>query len=369
MPRILYVQYTNPAAYPPLHHSATILAEAGWDVLFVGIGARGAARLVLPDHPRIRYKQILKASGGAFGAAKYTSFVARVQLEALQFRPDWCYASDVQGAPPALAIRPFSGARVLYHEHDAPQRADVVMSARNQLARTADIVVAPAAARLALLPTGARKRYIVWNCPRASEVAAMPPRVEHAPFRLVYSGSLSRDRLTPHIIDAMKQLPNHVELHFFGYETAGHPGYAGELLARAEQAGLNGRVQYRGVIPARADLLAQLPGYDLGIATVVRDADPNLASLAGASNKPFEYLGAGLPLLVSDDLEWVKLFAEPGYAATCNPTDAVSIANALKRFVGDRDYGRAMGAAGRARVLLEWNYEKQFAPVLDALQS
>ena len=34
--RILYVQYTNPAAYPPLEHSSTILANAGWQVLFLG---------------------------------------------------------------------------------------------------------------------------------------------------------------------------------------------------------------------------------------------------------------------------------------------------------------------------------------------
>ena len=43
--RILYVQFTNPAAYPPLEHSARILADAGWDVMFLGTGALGADRL------------------------------------------------------------------------------------------------------------------------------------------------------------------------------------------------------------------------------------------------------------------------------------------------------------------------------------
>ena len=35
-PRVLYVQYTNPAAYPPIHHSGRMLADAGFDVRMVG---------------------------------------------------------------------------------------------------------------------------------------------------------------------------------------------------------------------------------------------------------------------------------------------------------------------------------------------
>lgn len=37
--RILYIQYTNPAGYPPLEHSSRILAQADWEVLFLGTGA------------------------------------------------------------------------------------------------------------------------------------------------------------------------------------------------------------------------------------------------------------------------------------------------------------------------------------------
>ena len=41
--RMVYVQYTNPAGYPPLEHSSQILAGAGWKVLFLGTGAAGGA--------------------------------------------------------------------------------------------------------------------------------------------------------------------------------------------------------------------------------------------------------------------------------------------------------------------------------------
>ena len=58
MPRILYVQYTNPAGYPPLEHSSRMLADAGWEVLFLGTGALGAGALRFPQHLNIEVRQM-----------------------------------------------------------------------------------------------------------------------------------------------------------------------------------------------------------------------------------------------------------------------------------------------------------------------
>ena len=43
--------------------------------------------------------------------------------------------------------------------------------------------------------------------------------------------------------------------------------------------------------------------------------DVNLRTMAGASNKPFDYLARGLALLVSDLAEWKALFVDPGTAS------------------------------------------------------
>ena len=56
--KILYIQYTNPAGYPPLEHSSRILANEGWDVVFLGTGAKGASNLKFPEHPKIAVLQI-----------------------------------------------------------------------------------------------------------------------------------------------------------------------------------------------------------------------------------------------------------------------------------------------------------------------
>ena len=350
-----------------------MLADTGWEVLFVGIAARGAQSLAIPKHPRIKYHQLANSSGGMLGPVKYAAFGLQALVEAKRFRPDWVYASDAFSAPAALALRQISSVRVVYHEHDAPARVTsgpmaAVVKARDQLARTADIVIAPAAARLAMLPAGTARRFVVWNCPRVNEVAPEPaPRSDN--FRIVYQGSLSRERLTPQFVDALTLLPPNVELHIFGYETEGHAGYPAELLQRARAAGVLTRVRYHGVIQ-RAELLRRLLGHDLGISTMMPGSDDrNLQSLAGASNKAFEYLADAIPILVTDDPAWREMFVAPGYGLACNPADAGSIAHAIRTLVDSRELARQMGLAGRERVLREWNYETQFAPVLAALTS
>lgn len=58
MNRIAYIQYTNPAGYPPLEHSSQILAEDGWKVLFLGTGAHNVESLRFPPHPNIIVRQL-----------------------------------------------------------------------------------------------------------------------------------------------------------------------------------------------------------------------------------------------------------------------------------------------------------------------
>ena len=365
------MQYTNPAAYPPLQHSASILAEHGWNVLFVGITGGGSAQLVMPEHVRVRVEQIGTQSGGTFGKLKYAAFAMRSLLAALRFRPDWCYASDPLSAPVALGVKAL-GTRVVYHEHDAPGPAldRIVLRARERLARAAELSIAPSASRAALLPASSTARLVVSNCPRRHDAILPAAPTLGARFDLVYHGSLSRDRLTPQFIDALGLLPAYVELHVYGYETAGHRGYTSKFLQRAEETGVSERVHFHGVVPERVTLLNRLRGHHLGIATISSlAADRNLHTLAGASNKAFEYLATGIPLLISRDPAWQAMYEEPGYAVACNPEDAESIAAAVRPLCASPERARKMGESGRQRVLAEWNYEAQFDPVLRMLSA
>jgi glycosyltransferase involved in cell wall biosynthesis len=89
--------------------------------------------------------------------------------------------------------------------------------------------------------------------------------------------------------------------------------------------------------------------------------------MTGASNKPFDYLACGLPLVVSDLPDWKQMYVEPGYALACNPEDVNSIADVLRWYLEHPLEMKAMGEKGRQRILNEWNYETQFDPVFKQL--
>lgn len=371
--RILYVQYTEPAGYPPLEHSSQILARAGWEILFVGIESLGTRDCVLRPHERIEIKRLGWRSGGPLGPLKYAAFHASVAAIARRFRPSWVYASEPLAASAALLIGKTENARLLYHEHDVAAHTDslffqLVMKARRQLLRRADLLVVPGEERKAALGEAGRRAHVVWNCPLQDEVAAAHPRAGGT-VRLVYAGSITPDRLPLTYIHALARLPAHVQLDVFGYTTLGRPAYAEELKAAAQQAGVGARFRYHGMMSTRLSLLRELNAHDIGIATVnVASTDESMQSLAGPSNKPFDYMACGLPFLVSDTPAWRELFVEPGYAVACDAADADSIVAAVSSML---DPARRASISGKARekIAKDWNYERQFAPVLKALSA
>jgi glycosyltransferase involved in cell wall biosynthesis len=88
--------------------------------------------------------------------------------------------------------------------------------------------------------------------------------------------------------------------------------------------------------------------------------------MAGASNKPFDYLACGLALLVSDTPEWTDLYS--GCCRPADPESAESIVAAVRAWLADPGSARAMGEVGRQRVLTAWNYETRFEPVKQLLE-
>ena len=142
-----------------------------------------------------------------------------------------------------------------------------------------------------------------------------------------------------------------------------------EFTATASKLGVLDRLDIVGTVCLRSDLLEKSRHCEVGLALMpARSDDRNEQGMAGASNKPFDYLACGLPVLVSDLPDWTSMYVEPGYGLSCVSEEPGSIADALRWFFQNRECAKAMGERGRARIVSEWNYETQFAPVLQMLQ-
>ena len=375
MPRILYIQYTNPGGYPPLEHSSRILADAGWEVLFLGTGALGAGALRFPPHPRITVRQLRFQKDGWRQKLHYIWFCMWCFGWALRSRPRWIYASDSLSCPVALCISGILGARLIYHEHDSPTGANkvsglmrVCLTSRRACAHRAEICVIPnrrRALQFAAETTPKHRVEVVWNCPSRSEVVPPANRKLNQGLRLLYHGSIVPDRLPLSILDALAALPDDVTLTIVGYETKGSTGYLDALRDRARRLGILQRIQIVGTVAVRSELLNIARSCDVGLALMpMTSEDENLQAMTGASNKPFDYLACGLALLVSDLPDWNEMFVKPGYGLSCDPSQPASIAAAVRYFCDTPDAVQLMGSNGQQRILSEWNYELEFDKVL-----
>lgn len=377
--RILYLQYTDPAAYPPIEHSARIFARSGWQVTVLGTGTMGGACIDFSAVPNITITRLGFVQPGWMQKLHFLKFCVVAMVKAIIWRPDWIYASDPLSCPSAWAAARISGAGLVYHEHDSPAEGDETGSIflriqhffRKAVARRAAMVVLPSEGRKEIYAdsVGRRSRvHVVWNCPGSDELVATSATRAAPSLRVLYHGSIVPERLPITVLHALQQLPAEVTLTLVGYETVGARGYVATLLALARNLGIEDRVNYHGTVRTRRELLQIASGCDVGLALMpIVLADANMRTMAGASNKPFDYLACGLAVLVSDRPEWRALFVDNAFGRACNPSSADSIASALRWCLDNRELMVEMGERGRMRIREEWNYEAQFAPVFQAM--
>jgi glycosyltransferase involved in cell wall biosynthesis len=379
--RVLYVQYTNPAGYPPIVHSACLLADQGFDVRVLGTDAL-AAHMKFPRHPRVEVRLMPFQSGGWRQKLHYLRFALWVLASAVAWRPTWVYASDPLSCPVAVLMKRLLGLRVIYHEHDSPSSEPVergkggrfmrlIMSMRRALARSADLCVLPSAerARVFAASTGRSDVLVAWNCPRRAEVVSTSRTQSTRSLRVLYHGSIVPARVPMSVLEAVALTPAAVSLSIIGYETVGHAKYVGELRDLAARLGIADRVRIAGPM-SRHELMTQCATCDVGLSLLpIESDDLNERSMVGASNKPFDYLACGLPVLVSELPDWVETYVDAGLGRSCDPRSASSIAASLQWFLDHPAERIAMGERGRDKILRDWNYEVTFAPVVARLQS
>jgi glycosyltransferase involved in cell wall biosynthesis len=375
--RILYIQFADAAAYPPVQHSTGILADRGWDIVLLGTDAFGDRKLKLPTRPRIRMKNSSLVKAGLPLGLEYLVLLLRSLYWTCVWRPAWIYASDPFSLPVIWLLRKLTNTRIVYHEHDAPTAnftpsrfMEIVLACRETLGREVELCIIPQQERLLeFLKVTGRKRstMCVWNCPKLSEI--QENTAPNGDLIIYYHGSINRERVPAEVVVAASRFKGAVRVRIAGYEAPGSAGYVEELMKVAVENGAPGLVEFLGVIP-REHLLCHAADAHVGLSLMPNSSDDiNLQYMVGASNKPFDYMACGLPLLVTELPEWSTTFVEPGYALACNPTDVSSIETALGWFLGHPNKRREMGRRCTDKIRQAWNYESMFADVTAKLES
>jgi glycosyltransferase involved in cell wall biosynthesis len=369
--RVLFLQYANAAAYPPVLHASAILAGAGWDVRIRSVRSADTVAMTFPMNGQIESVETFQPEPGWRQKLHYARYAVSAAGDVLFWKPLCIYGSDFSVAPILWLISLLSDVAIIYHEHDTPAASQptlfgrACMWARRRVARNAKAVVLPNRERASMVKAELQipMPLVVWNCPSRSE-AVSSASFAHDGVKLLYHGSINSSRFPMTLIGALALTPDTVSTTLVGYETILSRGYVDDLRDEAARLGVAGRLC---ILPpvSRADLPAVREGHDIGIAVVTGNADDlNLQHLAGASCKVFEYMSSGMVPLVPATTDWMEDFIQPEYAVGCDPDDAESIAAAITEILGDSEKRRRMGERARERIARDWNYETQFAPVL-----
>jgi glycosyltransferase involved in cell wall biosynthesis len=371
--RILFLQTTEAGGYPPIIHASSLMALAGWEVMILNAPVMGHS-LSFPAQAGVVVRNIHTRPSHVMGRTDYLRYFVAAARLALMFRPDVVYASDPLGAGPGLIAARLAKAALVYHEHDTPRPGTLrsrIAQFRTAAAQRAHFVIFPnaARARIAQADLGFRDEQlrVVWNAPRRAELPAPPPSRDR-PVIALYHGSITPERLPESVVKAVAQSQCKARLRIIGYEAPGAAGYMARLLEIGRRFDPY-CVEYAGQV-SRDRLLAEAAQATIGLALLPKStSDVNLKYMIGASNKVFDYMAAGLALLLPDAADWRSLFVTPGYGRCCDPADSASIAAQLDWFAGNPTECRTMGIRGRAKIEADWNYETFFNPILMGLNT
>ena len=143
--------------------------------------------------------------------------------------------------------------------------------------------------------------------------------------------------------------------------------YKKSLMEKAQSCGVKQRVVFLGMVP-----LAQLDGLAAGASVGISlfsptTGDLNLRFLAGASNKRFQYMAVGLPQVTNSGPGMTDIIKRPDCGLLVNPDSVGEIRRAIVRVVADKALRLRLAENARRAHLREFNYEIQFAPVLETI--
>jgi glycosyltransferase involved in cell wall biosynthesis len=165
---------------------------------------------------------------------------------------------------------------------------------------------------------------------------------------ILHQGNMQPARGLEALTEAMALLPADFALLYLG---GGKLRTALEALVADRRLG--DRVKFAAPVP-HAELLAWTAGAWCGASLLVDVALNHKYSLP---NKLFEYLAVGVPLIASDNPEIAGFIAEWRAGEICDPTDPMSIADAVTRLAAR--YDDAAAAARAAGAAFRWENEAQ----------
>jgi len=189
--------------------------------------------------------------------------------------------------------------------------------------------------------------------------AEVAPQEKHSGFKVVYFGAFGDSQCLDTIVTSMLWWPKDVSLHLYGKPD---DEYRKKLLQIADRVGVNDRIFFEGWVEA-SDLIGVVSKYHIGF-SMLKPLNDNWRFSAGASNKRFHLIGAGIPQ-ITDNGEGVMELIELNQVGICvSPNDPRKIAEAVSEYYLDRRRITEDGRRARELIQSSLNQEIEFDKVI-----
>ena len=368
------------------------LAEQGEVDLFAADGSPDDERLF---GTRVRVFNCAREMNFSRKVLRHTAFdreyafLARAALAAGR-RYDVVYANDLPTLRPGALLKDVWRARLVYDSHEIyvetlnqffPERASLLRRALYSTSKGVMRALGRRAERSLLRQVDAfitvnhsLARYfesaysfpgirVVMNAPPYEEVPPAPSvdfRREYgwsaADRVFIYQGTLNRGRGFQVLLPALARADPRARLVI-----AGDGQLRGALAAEVRSRGLEDRVKFVGMVPAR-----ELAGYTRAADFGVDLLDLNLSKRLASSNKFFEYLHAGVPSLCTDAVEHRAVF-DRYRVGVLVAGDVADVARGIDALMQSSDVP-AMREACRAAAR-EYNWQAQVRVLEEVIRS
>lgn len=279
-------------------------------------------------------------------------------------RPDAVHANDIATLIPGYFAARLSGAKLVYDTHEyavgVPYRKAVwawlAAAIERLLIRRCDAVITVSdgiAERLQARYSLRERPTVVRNVPDLPPPGEAPDLREEmgigdAPL-VLHQGAVADGRGGENLIRAVS-FTESAHLLFLGADGA----YAERLRALAVELDVGGRTHFHPPV-ALAELLSYTTQADVGVSLLQDSCENHRLALP---NKLFEYLAAGLPVVVSDLPEMRRLVIERQVGWVTDSGDPADIARVLADATGARGDESLENRVRVAAAELNWSQER-----------
>ena len=362
---------------PRVRKEAMSAISAGHDVTVIGIKDQNydqhfidnaPYKIVLIDYIKNPYKRFhpMWFIAGATKAVKYNrGFIQEI----LKVNPDLIHANDYDTLSAGFHASKKCNAKLVYDSHEVatgsilaekykPVRTYIRLK-EGHIIRKAYAVISvsnAAAAYLAKLysiPTP----HVITNCPAYYELDAKTQR--NPIFEVLYQGIMSHGRGYEEFIKSAKYSAREINYIIRGYgETKG------ELIELAKREGVDDRV----IFAAPVEINELIPIAAKSAVGVVLTMPVCINYNMTVSNKLFEYIQAGLPVILSNVPEHVYLNDKYHIGIVIDEVTPEQIASAIDKLFKDRAfYDQIKTNVLKAKRELSWeNFEEKLLDIYNA---